>query len=343
MKRRIELDWVRAVSMLGVVMIHASAPFVFRESRLAILGVTPALFCNQAARAAVPLFFLLSGLVLGLGGKPVKLPGFWLKRLWKVGLPYLLWSLLYFLSYRDYRLRLLLEPASLRELGRLLLVGGAASHLWFIPVLLQLYLLYPLLRLCMDRKPRLTLWAGLVLSLLSTLVILVPLPVMGWWRPRLWRLFPTWIFYFLLGMALAGENRLDKLSSISGDHALFAILLGIAAALVCVWDAARSGNLDAIKLSLLLCTPLALAALLALWKYLARLPWAENVVRFLAGGSMTVYFSHVFFLDELRRIPFLMENALGMLLTFLADVLLSLALAAVWSLGKRSLRRRSPG
>ena len=60
MKRRIELDWVRAAAMLGVVMIHASAAFVSRDSRLSLLGITPALFLNQASRAAVPLFFLLS-------------------------------------------------------------------------------------------------------------------------------------------------------------------------------------------------------------------------------------------------------------------------------------------
>ena len=126
MKRRIELDWVRAVSMLGVVMIHASAPFIFRDSRFMLLGVTPALFCNQATRVAVPLFFLLSGLGLGLGGKPVKLPGFWLKRLWRVGVPYLLWSLFYFLLDRRFQLGLLLEERNLRELGWLLLLGGAA-------------------------------------------------------------------------------------------------------------------------------------------------------------------------------------------------------------------------
>ena len=337
MKRRIELDWVRAVSMLGVVMIHASAPFIFRDSRFMLLGVTPALFCNQATRVAVPLFFLLSGLGLGLGGKPVKLPGFWLKRLWRVGVPYLLWSLFYFLLDRRFQLGLLMEGRTLRELGWLLLLGGAASHLWFIPALLQLYILYPLLRRLMDRQPVVTLSAGLALTLFATLIIVVPLPLTGWWRPHLWRMFPIWIFYFLLGMALTGE-RLERLSSISRARAPLLIALGIAAALVYVWDAARSGNLDAIKIPLFLYTPIAFAALVAAWKYLERPAWAEKAVLFLAEGSMTVYFSHVFFLRYLRRIPLLTENALGMLGLFVADALLSLALAAFWLWGKRLLR-----
>ena len=44
MKRRIELDWVRAAAMLGVVMIHASAAFVSRDSRLSLLGSPPPCF-----------------------------------------------------------------------------------------------------------------------------------------------------------------------------------------------------------------------------------------------------------------------------------------------------------
>ena len=36
--RRTELDWIRAVSMLGVVMIHASSGFIFRDSRISLGG-----------------------------------------------------------------------------------------------------------------------------------------------------------------------------------------------------------------------------------------------------------------------------------------------------------------
>ena len=335
MKRRIELDWVRAAAMLGVVMIHASAAFVSRDSRLSLLGITPALFLNQASRAAVPLFFLLSGLTLGLGRKPVKLPGFWLRRLWKIGLPYVLWSLFYFLLDRRFSLS---APGTLGELGRLLLLGGAASHLWFIPTLLQLYLLYPLLRRGMDRKPGLTLLAGFLLTLYATLTIQVPLPFPLRLRPHLWRLFPTWIFYFLLGMALTGE-RLEKLAELIRRHRPWFPAAGLAAALVYAWLSLRTGNLDSIKLSLFLYTPISLAALLALWGYLQRLPHGEKAVRFLADGSMTVYFSHVFFLRFLRRVPFLTANALGMLGLFLADLLLSLLLAALWSLCRRRFGR----
>ena len=81
MERRADVDWVRTVSVLGVILLHASSGFVFRSSRFAVLGMTPALLCNQAARFSVPVFFLLSGLGLGLSKREAGLPGFWLRRM----------------------------------------------------------------------------------------------------------------------------------------------------------------------------------------------------------------------------------------------------------------------
>ena len=268
----------------------------------------------------------------------MRLPGFWLRRLRRTALPYVLWSLFYFLLDRGFQVSLLLEPDTLRELGRLLLLGGCASHLWFIPALLQLYLLYPLLRRLMDRRPVLTLGAGLLLTLAATLVILGILPLTGWWRPHLWRMFPTWVFYFLLGMALTWP-RLERLTAFCGRRALPLLLLGLGAAWAYAWDAARSGNLDSIKLPLLLYTPLSLAVLLALWTYLRRIPGAGRAVGLLAETSMTVYFSHVFFLLLLRRVPALTANFPGMLGLFCLDAALSLGLALAFSRVSGLIRR----
>ena len=336
MTRRSELDWVRSAAMLSVLLIHVSSTFVSRPSQLSLLGVTPAFFCNQAARFAVPLFFMLSGLSLGLSRRPVKLPDFWLRRLRRVGLPYLLWTVFYFLLNRGFRLSL--EPGLLRALGRDLLLGSASSHLWFISTLLQLYLLYPLLRLLQARFPRLTLGFGLLLSLFCTLIIYVPLPLRGWWRPYLWLLFPTWLGFFLLGMAL-GEERLRRLTDFCFRRRTLLLLLGLAAALLYAWDARRSGNLDSIKPQLFVYAPLCFAALCAAWPALKRLPGAEKAAAFLAARSMGVYFCHVFLLTLLRRVSFLTANTAGMLLLFAATLLLSLALVFLWEKLCSLLRR----
>ncbi len=342
MSRREDLDWVRTVSAFGVVLLHASSLFVARPSRLALLGVTPALLCNQAVRFAVPVFFMLSGMGPGLSGKPPELPGFWLRRLRRIGVPYALWSLFYFLLDRRFAPGALLSSGGLRAFGRLLLTGGAASHLWFLPVLLQLTLLYPGLKRLMDRFPALTLPALFLLSMACTLILYVPLPFTGWWRPRLWRLFPTWVFYFALGMALT-EKRLDRLLRPRRGRTLLPALAA-AAALVYAWDAGRSGNLESIKPQLFLYSPLCFLALAASWERLRRFARLRALSAFAARHSMTVYLSHVFFLRLLRRRSFFNRNTPAMLLTFAAVAALSLltALLPAWYGRLRKRRKGRP-
>ncbi len=337
--RREELDWLRAAAMIAVVLLHASSTFVARPSRLCLWGVTPALLLNQASRFAVPGFFLLSGLSLGLGPPP-RLPGFWLRRLRRVGLPYVGWTVFYFLAARGASAALPL-PAALAALGRDLTLGSAASHLWFIPVLLQLYLLYPLLRFLCDRRPRIFAAVCLLLGLGSTLAILGMLPVPGRWRPRLWRLFLPWLGYFALGMALRGEG-LERIAAFCRRHGPGLLLTGFVGAVLYSLDAAHSGNLESVKPLLFVYTPLALAALLGARSLLRPLPWAAKAAGFLAGRSMGVYFVHIFLLRLLRRIPLLMKNAPGMLalaaLT-LAGSLLLCSLPGLILRGARRLRR----
>lgn len=313
MTRRGDVDWVRTVSVLGVIFLHASSGFVSRPSCFALLSVTPALLCNQAARFSVPVFFLLSGLGLGLSRREAGLPGFWLRRMRRSILPYVLWSAFYFLQSSHFRLSTLLAHGGLRAFGRLLLTGGAASHLWFLPVLLQLYLLYPALKWCMRACPLATLVLSFLMSLYCTLVIYVPLPFPPWWRVRLWRLFPVWLFYFTLGMGLTVE-RLERAAAFARKHAAVLCLLALAAALAYTADASRSVELDSIKPQLFLYGPLCFLALLASWKWVGGIRGIGAISAFLARHSMTLYFSHIFFLGLMRRIAFFQRNAGTMLL-----------------------------
>ena len=339
MKRRADVDWVRAASMLGVIFLHASSGFVSRPSRFSLLGLTPALLCNQAARFSVPVFFLLSGLGLGLSKREAGLPGFWLLRIRRSVLPYVLWSVFYYLQSSRFRLSALLSGGGLRAFGRLLLTGGAASHLWFLPVLLQFYLLYPALKKGMRAHPLPTLLSSLLLSMCCTLVIYVPLPFPAKWWPGLWRSFPVWLFYFTLGMALTGE-RLERIAAAARKHAPGLCLLALAAALAYTADARRSGNLDSIKPQLFLYGPLCFLAILASWRWVEQLPGVGGLSGFIARHSMTLYFSHIFFLGLLRRIDFFQRNAGTMLLMGAMVAALS-ALAALLPEGAERWAKRT--
>ncbi len=338
MNRRLEIDWVRSISICSVVLLHSSSLFVSRYSRLTLLGVTPALLCNQVTRFCVPVFFMLSGLGLSISKQPLKLPYFWLYRFRRIGLPYILWTCFYYLLDSQFNSKCLLSINSLYDLGKLLITGGAASHLWYIPVLLQLYFLFPALKCLLKRFPILTLIFSFLLSMVCTLILYIPLPITGWWRPYLWRLFPTWVFYFSLGIILP-EKAADHIRVFIKKHRPVLVLVTVIIALVYSWDARHSGNLDSIKPHLFIYSPLCFLMLESSWDRLRRFPSLGSLSSFVARHSMTIYFSHVFFLRLLRRISFFNQNLLTMLLTFTIVLVLSMLVAVLQGAAKYMLKR----
>ncbi len=338
MNRRSEIDWVRSVSICSVVLLHSSSLFVSRYSRLTLFGVAPALLCNQATRFCVPVFFMLSGLGLCISKRLLKLPDFWLYRFRRIGLPYILWTCFYFLLDRNFDFKCLLSVSSLNDLGKLLVTGGAASHLWYIPVLLQLNLLFPALKCLLKRFPVLTLFSSFLLSMFCTLILYIPFPITGWWRPYLWRLFPTWVFYFSLGIILP-EKPAEHIRAFIQHRRYVLVFVAVILALIYSWDAGRSGNLDSIKPQLFIYSPLCFLLLEASWAGFERVPALGLLSSFIARHSMTIYFSHIYFLRLLRKISFFNQNLLTMLLTFTVVMVLSALTAVLADASKYVVKR----
>jgi peptidoglycan/LPS O-acetylase OafA/YrhL len=87
------------------------------------------------------VFFLLTAFVLGYSYRtraPKSWPAFWRRRYWLIGVPYLAWSLIYFLALGNGW-----APA---RFAHEVLTGTAQYHLYFLLVSMQLYLVFPLLR-----------------------------------------------------------------------------------------------------------------------------------------------------------------------------------------------------
>lgn len=333
-----ELDFLRCLAMLGVLTIHVTSTFLDAESRASLLGMNPAFLLNQAARFAVPVFVLLSGWSLGLEGRPASWAAFWRKKARRFLPPFLLWSLLYAFSEAGY------DPAAfLRQFRdgwwcvRILLLGQAAPHLYYIPLLFQFYLLSPLLLRRVRKSPGWTLGCAFFSTLLLTgwhmleTLGLLPLP----YPPYLWMSAPLWLFYFVLGLWLARIPPERLRAAAARSLAALAPLTAAFALLYCL-GSVRLGVTDSLRPALLLYAPLVLCAGMALWQRLGRRNVAVRAVDFLAPCSMDFYFSHVLALTWLRRVPLLQSGTWGMLLLWLATFLSSLALAS----GLGMLRRR---
>jgi surface polysaccharide O-acyltransferase-like enzyme len=139
-----QLPVLKGAAVLAVVLIHASSsiwrPFTW--------PTVPEVFVNTLARFAVPLFLVLSGFYVSLNTRNEQALRFYRRSLPGLLWPYVLYTAIY-AAYRAADVRAFLQaiPENLRH-------GSASAHLWFIPVIVELYALHPWLRRAYVRLSR---------------------------------------------------------------------------------------------------------------------------------------------------------------------------------------------
>jgi probable poly-beta-1,6-N-acetyl-D-glucosamine export protein len=215
--------FLKGLAILAVVGLHLltllpSSIYFSNSTQLAFLSF------DQLLRFCVPVFIFLSGYGLSLKyqTKALNLVGFYRSRIIKLLPLYLLWSA-YYLFLSEF-----IEPwwkvLQTGPIWKILLLGWSDYHLYFISVIFQLYLLYPLLLKLIKSFPKTT----LALSLLTQLGLYAYFSVTNNPPPDQIQntLFLSWIFYFVLGIFLAG--RKSFLSQKAGFLiAVFGLILSI--------------------------------------------------------------------------------------------------------------------
>jgi surface polysaccharide O-acyltransferase-like enzyme len=316
MKRLQELDFARVIAMFAVIMIHVSSTYIYFESNYEFLGMNIPFVLNQMSRFCVPMFLLLSGASLGLssdsGGAK-----FYRHRLLKIGVPYTCWFFIYLL----FNTEIAKDTLGFWGLLRIFLLGGSAPHLYYITIIFQFYLLFPLIKNLVSRHP----FASLLLSFGVTYGIqnLFLLQHYGmnlmpeFLRIYLWLMFPTWGFYFILGLVLTRE-KLSLIQTYCAEHAEILIAITPVFAFFFCLESKASGSTGSIRSSLNLYTVLVFAFAFAVWSRVGSHRVFKKCTLLLAKHSMTIYFSHVLVLYFFRLFPFFTRGTLGMLLLFLS-------------------------
>lgn len=212
---RITTDFYRTVSIIAVLIIHAAGPFeyIFQKSHDYTSESFLAVFLGQLARFSVPVFIFLSGygLAIGYSKKDLKAdpePGRWMsffkRRATRIVIPFLFWTVL-ILFFTD---RLNPDTETLAYFYR----RGADYHFYFFHIIIQMYILFPVLY-TLNRRFRSV--ALLILIMLVQMTFSSPVHILfqklELARPSFYSaFFIYWIFYFYAGVYLASKDSAEK-------------------------------------------------------------------------------------------------------------------------------------
>ena len=142
-------DLLRAIATTIVIGIHASHHWWFGINDLVTmnLDIFLATLINQVGRFTVPIFVILSGFALAKSEekRPFTIKTFIQRRLWRIVPPYLFFTMLNLMGRSQF------INADWQERGQQIWQAVSSGmgdyHLYFLGIILQCYLLYPLLRL----------------------------------------------------------------------------------------------------------------------------------------------------------------------------------------------------
>ena len=145
MRRIKELDSLRGLITLFVIIIHLTSTYVYyKEDNFTynFIGIL-----NCALTFVVPCFLFISAMIMAIQAKKLKKVNwkeFIQKRLVKVIIALIFWTIVYMFLFDKFENITTHEIITIPEFIEMLLTGSAAYHLYFLPIIIQLYLVFPI-------------------------------------------------------------------------------------------------------------------------------------------------------------------------------------------------------
>jgi len=142
-----QFDWInslRVLAMLMVMVIHTSSPLIMSYGNVPLTYWLWGDFYNGLSRFGVPVFVMITGALLL--HRDYELGSFLKKRLGRVIVPFLFWSLIYIVyAWYNEDITFTADTWTNTKMVLHLLKYGSFYHLWYVYMLIGLYFLIPIL------------------------------------------------------------------------------------------------------------------------------------------------------------------------------------------------------
>ena len=323
------LDAVRVLGLILVVAIHCD------HWPNQAGGVDQVFWADVdlVARISVPLFLVLSGLLLAYNQQHrLPLPTFLRRRLGRSLLPWIVWMPIYTLVgvYLDGEV-----PKSWAGVAQWWALGG--GHLWYLLLIPQFYIVY---QVWPTSRRGTTVAAVLALAIQIALCayrLIAPqtAPLNGFFLAHAYQIFPFWIGYFGVGAAFGAHLAAARRRVPAWP---FWILAAAGAVLLLTVNGSRTPNATFVQGTgafLLPTLPLLVLAVfcavgLGAGSWVERWPWLERAVAVLSRYSLGIYIVHealTYIAGPVAYLPAAQHYLPVAFVMFLVQVLITLVLA----------------
>lgn len=318
-------DMLRGIAIIGVVAIHSTGIGLLDNDTSLDFLVTA--FWRQLINFSVPLFLALSGYFMAK--KKVESKSDYLiflkSQIPRVLIPYLIWSIL-------YSIPLIMQGSSIKEILFKFISFQISIPFYFILLIVQYYFLLPFLKKMGTKKGVIN--AGIISGMSCIIVFLiryyfkVNLPTIIYAG-----IFSTWLVFFVFGIYVR-TNELKIKNNVVLILLIISLMLSITETLI-VYKFFKTINesVTAVKISSFFYS---FIAILFLFKHSQKKITIPNILLYIGGISLGIYFSHMIFQTIInavinKTIPQLSSYAIIYQVVLISSTLICCTIFAIMS------------
>ena len=301
--RKVYIDLLRILACFSVILLHSASQYWYDIP----ITSTRWLVCNSydaVSRFGVPIFVMISGMLFLSREGEINLKRLYRNNILRLAVAYWVWSALYGLwDCRDW-----IGAEGVNWKDYVAEIIYSRYHLWFIPMMIGIYMLLPVIKTFTDHAGKKCLEYFLVLFLVmqigvnTILIINPPQPVQAVLQLVDVEMACSYVAYFILGYYLYRypvSEKKEKLIYLSG------ILGAVLAVAVSAWASRRNNGPSAAAFDSYSVFTFAVSVALFVFfqKKVSELQWGtagNKVIREFSANTFGVYLLHLWVMEYLQ-------------------------------------------